>query len=366
MEIGIVGTGGNGSFYINKNVQVGEAGASIYIKKSDGFVGINNINPTFQLDVTGKMYSSTEIQANTAVVNTTGGYATFGSNTSSAPIRIGRNAASNDIIVAPSGNVLINNTLDNLSSRLQVNGASTLSGQVTIDTGVSQPLELKSTSNNQYLFVNSLGGGESMTQYYNPTGGNWYTGIRTNAGLGSTSSYHIYSSIYGNDVFAINTNGTAKFASTVETTGIKFPATQVASSDANTLDDYEEGTWTPTLPNGGSLVRQSARYVKVGQKVTVSFYVSSVLPTNNSSDFIIGGLPFLNGGYSAFYLGGSFGYVGTGNLNRWLVLTGINFNYVYFHANNGLIGGARLTNADYLNDRGDGQLIITITYFADT
>jgi len=31
--------------------------------------------------------------------------------------------------------------------------------------------------------------------------------------------------------------------------GIGFPATQVASSDPNTLDDYEEGTWTPTLTN---------------------------------------------------------------------------------------------------------------------
>jgi len=30
--------------------------------------------------------------------------------------------------------------------------------------------------------------------------------------------------------------------------GITFPATQTASSNANTLDDYEEGTWTPRLP----------------------------------------------------------------------------------------------------------------------
>jgi hypothetical protein len=29
--------------------------------------------------------------------------------------------------------------------------------------------------------------------------------------------------------------------------GITFPATQVASADANTLDDYEEGTWTVTF-----------------------------------------------------------------------------------------------------------------------
>ena len=35
-------------------------------------------------------------------------------------------------------------------------------------------------------------------------------------------------------------------------TGITFPATQSASSDANTLDDYEEGTWTPSYTNIGS------------------------------------------------------------------------------------------------------------------
>lgn len=33
--------------------------------------------------------------------------------------------------------------------------------------------------------------------------------------------------------------------------GIPFPVTQVASNDANTLDDYEEGTWTPVLYGGG-------------------------------------------------------------------------------------------------------------------
>ena len=52
-EMGIVGTSGNGSFYINRNIQVAQTGASIFIKKSDGFVGINNIDPSFQFDVNG-------------------------------------------------------------------------------------------------------------------------------------------------------------------------------------------------------------------------------------------------------------------------------------------------------------------------
>jgi hypothetical protein len=36
------------------------------------------------------------------------------------------------------------------------------------------------------------------------------------------------------------------------------------------LDDYEEGTWTPT-PNTGSFSGVSAKYVKVGRLVTLTF-----------------------------------------------------------------------------------------------
>jgi hypothetical protein len=49
---------------------------------------------------------------------------------------------------------------------------------------------------------------------------------------------------------------------------IKFPATQNASADVNTLDDYEEGTWTPTLSDAsGNLYTLSVAvglYTKIG------------------------------------------------------------------------------------------------------
>ncbi len=53
---------------------------------------------------------------------------------------------------------------------------------------------------------------------------------------------------------------------------LPFPATQLASADANTLDDYEEGTWTPALTIGGSAVgitftTQTGRYTKIGRLV---------------------------------------------------------------------------------------------------
>jgi hypothetical protein len=55
--------------------------------------------------------------------------------------------------------------------------------------------------------------------------------------------------------------------------GITFPATQSASSDANTLDDYEEGTWTPNQGAGLTVVgafSSSGRYTKVGRIVYIS------------------------------------------------------------------------------------------------
>ena len=53
--------------------------------------------------------------------------------------------------------------------------------------------------------------------------------------------------------------------------GITFPATQSASTDANTLDDYEEGSWTPNVyhssSNNSSWSEKLGTYRKVGSIV---------------------------------------------------------------------------------------------------
>ena len=80
--------------------------------------------------------------------------------------------------------------------------------------------------------------------------------------------------------------------------GITFPATQVTSSDANTLDDYEEGTFTATLKGTVSdpttPVTTTARYTKIGRVVTVTIQFSSVTTTGASGRIQIDGLPFTN------------------------------------------------------------------------
>ena len=68
-------------------------------------------------------------------------------------------------------------------------------------------------------------------------------------------------------------------------TALRFAATQVASANANTLDDYEEGTWTPafkgsTSNSGQVYSEQSGHYVKCGKICTVT--CAMVLSTEGS------------------------------------------------------------------------------------
>jgi len=73
---------------------------------------------------------------------------------------------------------------------------------------------------------------------------------------------------------------------------IKFPASQNASANANTLDDYEEGPWTPSDGSGAGLTLSStsAAYVKIGQQVTA--WAEFTYPvTANGSSVRINGLP---------------------------------------------------------------------------
>jgi hypothetical protein len=65
-------------------------------------------------------------------------------------------------------------------------------------------------------------------------------------------------------------------APTTSGTGITFPAAQSASTNANTLDDYEEGTWTPTYVNftfDAAVVE--ARYTKVGRVITANVWIGA-------------------------------------------------------------------------------------------
>ena len=80
---------------------------------------------------------------------------------------------------------------------------------------------------------------------------------------------------------------------------IIFPATQSASSDVNTLDDYEEGTWTPafhSFSDGGTgftiTSNVSAKYNKIGKVVSCTFNFDMNASKNSGYMLEISGLPF--------------------------------------------------------------------------
>ena len=81
---------------------------------------------------------------------------------------------------------------------------------------------------------------------------------------------------------------------------IKFAATQVASSDANTLDDYEEGSWTPVIGGSGGTSGQTyssqlGRYVKIVKLVIFQAYVALTFEGTITGNVQIQGLPFTEG-----------------------------------------------------------------------
>lgn len=72
---------------------------------------------------------------------------------------------------------------------------------------------------------------------------------------------------------------------------IAFPATQQSSGNANTLDDYERGDWTPSVGGTATYTTQVGRYVKLGKKVTV-FCDLIINAIGTGSATTISGLPF--------------------------------------------------------------------------
>ena len=145
--------------------------------------------------------------------------------------------------------------------------------------------------------------------------------------------------------------------------GITFPATQSASSNANTLDDYEEGTWTPTL-NGITSVaysQQYGNYLKIGRQVTVTirFFVSS--GTGSGSAFEVDGLPF----QASSAAGGGNGFTSI----SYKTLTGLTGSYMAHiydgQSNIGIFNASGASSAGIITLSGaqSGYFVMGATYF---
>ena len=147
--------------------------------------------------------------------------------------------------------------------------------------------------------------------------------------------------------------------------GIDFSGTGDSSGMTHeVLDDYEEGTWTPTLPSGGTVSSVgNARYTKIGRFVHVGAYFAMSAITNNSSTFYIGGLPYTVRPSSGYHCTGGVGYVASFDwaaldASDPLVLT--NNTYIYWH-----VFDASAADIKQNQVQGLGELIVAVGYCTD-
>lgn len=143
---------------------------------------------------------------------------------------------------------------------------------------------------------------------------------------------------------------------------IKFPATQNASSDANTLDDYEEGTWTPSLGGTATYIARTGTYTKIGRVVTVQFdFTVNAIGTGTTSEF--SGLPYISAPIDA--QGGGLAYWETTNGTYFYITVRVDSSQSKV-----LIGGVTAATATLtatINCIQSGtRLIGSITYIAAT
>jgi hypothetical protein len=85
--------------------------------------------------------------------------------------------------------------------------------------------------------------------------------------------------------------------------GIDFSATS-GTGTSELLDDYEEGTWTPTLVFGAASTGitysvQNGLYTKVGRAVTVRFEITLSSKGSSTGEAYISGLPYTTASLNA-------------------------------------------------------------------
>jgi hypothetical protein len=125
-----------------------------------------------------------------------------------------------------------------------------------------------------------------------------YDGNQDGLDIRTATNYAVISDGAGNRLISTANGQTLALDSAVPNsgTGITFPATQSASTNANTLDDYEEGTWTPVpggiTVNSGTPV-YSGTYTKIGRVVYISLHqVGGDITLAGVGSSYFTGLPF--------------------------------------------------------------------------
>jgi hypothetical protein len=281
-------SGGNNDFRVE-----GDTDANLlFVDASTDRVGIGTNAPTVLLDIEDVQNAVVDLNTTTAGNNTTIRFQEGGS----VKGTVGYEGTNNGLILTTGGFTAGNGIFIDDSQNV---GIGTSSPDTT--------LHIRKDSSNSQLTIERSGTATGKFQIYTNTNSLFFydqgqTSNRMmidgsgNVGIGTTSPAK-----------KLDVNGEIRASG-----GILFGTDTAA---ANTLDDYEEGTWTPVYsPQTGSFTTMtmdvlSATYTKIGRQVTVRtrLRTDSVDATGASGDLYLSGLPFTsagsNNGFSAISVG---------------------------------------------------------------
>jgi len=204
--------------------------------------------------------------------------------------------------------------------------------------------------------------------------GTWATPAGSGSPGGSTTQVQYNNSGAFGGISGFTTDGTRVTASTTigvggatpstSGSGITFPATQSGSSNGNTLDDYEEGSFTPSITFGGASVGMTystrvGTYVKVGQFVNCYMYILLTNKGTSVGQFQITGLPFANANLEGAHAASSQWATDLSSISGTFVGYVLNGDAFFYFAYLGTGSQTIMTNSNLTNT---SAFMINISY----
>ena len=189
----------------------------------------------------------------------------------------------------------VNANLD-VSGTLTVGGVTTLNGNFLIDGSNNDLMTFRTTGDtaSQVLGLQFQNNSEEITAQIFGTGDNSSSGVFRIKGIGDVAIVGGEIGVDGNAGDLVVKSGGDVHVGTGDlifaTAGKGVNLGVTSNTDANTLDDYEEGSWTPAQ-NGVTAAAASGVYTKVGRMV-YAFFTMTTATTSDASSMQVSGLPF--------------------------------------------------------------------------
>ena len=201
--------------------------------------------------------------------------------------------------VTHSGTVTFGSTV----SGLDVNGTEIIldaDGDSSIHSSTDDQIDIKVGNVDKVIVT---GNGDISLGGNTPNTYSGYTALTIGGSASTTGSTIDFEDSDGNRDAQVYANANYLYLSNIDvnvetgdlifgTAGKGIVLGTTSNTDANTLDDYEEGTFTPSADGySGTMTFTTANYVKVGRQVTIAFKMTGD-GTSDSSTVAISGFPF--------------------------------------------------------------------------